>query len=883
MSAVRCLRLVSRLYPRGLRDELLEDMLGVFERERRRIRAARGRLAAHAFSLRTIVSAIGQGLGSRLGDSGRRLGGVGGGDGRGGAGHHVRHALSALRAAPGHVVVTVLTLGLGVGISAALYTLVDQVMLEPLPHPGGERLVRVWRTLPQFDWRRAPVSLPTFEDWVDQAGSFDVLGAYSPAIPVTWLGGDYPERISAGYLTDSLLPMLGIRPSLGAVPAAGQGEGASPPALVTESFWRSRLGADPDVVGRTLEIEGLQPIVTGVLPSEVGLLPAGVDVWMPAAAASQAAERDASFLQAVARLRAGASVAEAQAEMEAIAQRVAEAHPDAANGSGVWIEPQRAFLLRDVGTLLRLLGACALLVLAIVCASLTGLTLTRVYGRSQELAVRAALGATAGRVGRQLLVESLLVGIVGAAVGALVAHGLLDVLLAYGPRDLPRRTELAFDGGTLAFVVLVGLGSSLLIGLLPAVRAVHVARSGAALRGGHAGAAERGGPGGHRALRLLAAGQVGLSTVLLIVAALLTHSFLRLAAVDPGFATDDRLSAQVALPNERYPDSESARAFFARLLERAVQLPGVRAAGAAWALPFRPTYGSGTYTVEGQPAPEGTELLIGLVPVAGDYFRAMGVPIRRGRAFTDRDIDGAVPVAIVNETMARRHWPQADPLGRQFRRGETAYTIVGVVPDVKRESLAEESLAEAYLPFAQVAWANDLYVVLHTEGDPAALAGPLRAVLHEMDPGLPATAISPLSELVAETLTGPRFRVLLIGGFAAFAAFLALLGVYGVVRLAVASRTAEIGLRIALGAGRGRTQREVVSSGLRVALAGVAVGVPTAWAASGTIETLVFGIAPTDPKTYAVVVAALVAVVALASWLPARWASRIDPVIALRR
>lgn len=881
MIAGGLLRAAGRLYPRRVRDELFEDMLIVFDRERSRIRGGKGRLAAARFSLRTVLSALGQGLRTRFGR--QRFDGVHGPalPGGGGLGHDLRHAVAALRAAPGYVGVAVITLGLGVGISAALWIVVDGVLLKPLPYPEAERLVRVWRTLPQFDWRRAPVSLPTFRDWADQASSFDTIGVRSGGSPMIWLGGEYPQRVVVAYVDDGLLDMLEVRPLRGRLPEAAEANLQAPPALLSESFWRNELGADPGVLGRSLELQGLRPVVVGVLPAGA-LLSEGADLWLPAPLAPQAADRTANFVQAVARLAPGVTLAEAQAEMEAISARLAEAYPEAANGSGVWLEPHRDYLLGAVRPLLRLLGGSALLVLVIVCASLSGLALTRVHARSNELAVRGALGATAGRVARQLLTESLLLGTAGAALGAWIAHQLLTLLLAYGPDDLPRRSEIAFDGDALVLVVAVSLCSAWVVGLLPALRATCLAAFRGGLPAGQTGAVGAG-LGGHRALRALAAAQVALSTVLLIGAALLGHSFLRLAAVDPGFETEGRLSAQVALPEERYPDSPSARVFFDTLLERIEAIPGVRSAGAAWALPFRPTYGSSNYVVEGQPAPEGIEPLIGLVPVAGDYFRAMGVPVLHGRAFTAEDREGAPPAAVVNETMALRHWPDGEAVGQQFIRGETAYTIVGVVPDVKRQSLAEEVMAEAYLPFSQISWANDLYVVLHGDGDEAVLARELRETLHDLDPALPATGVASISDLLGKTLTAPRFRAILIGGFAVFAALLALLGVYGVVRLTVTSRTAEIGLRIALGAGRVRTQRRVVASGVRIAGAGILLGVPGAWAVAGTVESLVFGITPTDPMTYVAVALGLVAVVALASWLPARWASRIDPAIALRR
>lgn len=877
MIGARLLRLSRRIYPRRLRDALHDDMVEVFVRERRRLRERRGWWAAVLFSARTTLSVLVDAARARLtGVSSSKPGRP-----PGGLGHDLGHAWTGLRSGPGYVATVVITLALGIGVAAAMFSVVDHVLLEPLPHPAPERIVRVWRTLPQFDWMRSPVSAPNLEDWREQASSFELLAGYSGARRGTYLGDEFPTRIAAGHVAGPLWSILGARTLVGRLPDVGEVDAAAPLAVVAERFWRERLGGDTGVLGSLLEVEGVRPRIVGVLPDEVGMLPRGVDYWMPAAATPSSEERGANFLQAVARLRPGVEAAAAQAEMEGIVGSLAERYPDTSAGSGVWIEPHRDFLVRDIRTLLTMFGGCAALTLIVVCASLTGLTLTRVYSRGRELAVRAALGATTGRIARQLLIESALLGLAGGALGAGIAHGLLRAFLAYGPEGLPRRAEIAVDPGILLYTAVAAIVAGLLIGLMPARRAAHVARRGG-LSGGQTGAIEGIAPRGYRALRTLAAGQVALSTVLLVGAALLGNSFLRLAAVDPGFDARGRLTAHVALPESRYGDPESAGIFFEELLERTAALPGVIATGATWALPFRPTYGSGVYEVDGQPVPEGTELLIGLVPVRGDYFRAMGIPILEGRAFGAADGAGSAPVAIVNQTMASRHWPEGGAVGSGFRRGEQEVRIVGVVPDVKRESLAADSLAEAYLPHVQAGWASELYVVIHAEGEPGRLVTPLREALRGMDPELPATSIAPMEELVGRTLTEPRFRMVLVGGFALFAALLSLLGVYGVIRLVVASRTPEIGLRMALGADRAGTAARVVVSGLRLGLLGVGIGVPVAWAVAGTADSLVFEISPTDPATFVAVAIALVAVVGLASWLPALRASRIDPVIALR-
>jgi putative ABC transport system permease protein len=793
------------------------------------------------------------------------------------------YALRAIRRRPGPAALAVLLLALGIGASTTVFSVVNNVLLQPLPYPAADRLVMVWRTLPQFGWRRAPVSYPNYQDWRDAATSFEAMGVYSGPTPMTLIGAGTPLRLQAQLASASLFEMLGARPALGRLFGEEDVQQAAKVAVLDPGLWQSRFGGDPGIIGRTVRLDGELFTVIGVMAEDFVSLGGEPDLWLPVSTGAAAADRGANFLLVLGRTRPGVTLDGAGREMEAIVARLAERYPDEnlAN-SGVWLEPRLEAMVREARTILWVLFASVLIVLALACTNLAGLGLARAAARGREMAVRAALGAGRGRLVRQLLTENLLIALAGGTLGALLAFWLTRAFLALEPGALPRRGEVAVDPTTLAFALLISVACGLAVGLVPALRASRPDLQDELKQEGGRSTQSR---SRHRLQQTLVGLQVAFAVVLLISAGLVANSFIRLLRVEPGFDPSNVLSAQIALPEARYDGPEEVRGFYERLLHDAAALPEVRSAGAAFSLPFSPTSASGVYTVEDQRTPK-AEQLVYMTPVLGDYFRTMRIPFVEGQGFGGSARADGPRVAVINETMARRHWRGETAVGKRFKRGDPDsdnpwITVVGVVSDVKHRGLDDEPQSQAYLPLTQAAWPTSLYLTLRTEGDPLQVAAPLRALIQRLDPELPVTRLDTMSHLIGRSLAEPRFRTLLIGLFAAAAGLLAVIGIYGVLSFIVAGRTREIGVRIALGARSGQVMGLVFRQALVVVLAGTAVGTIAALVTTRALRSLLFEVQPTDPLTYAGVIALLVITSTIACWVPARRARRVDPMVAL--
>lgn len=797
----------------------------------------------------------------------------------------LRRALRIVRRGPGFVVAAVLILGIGIGATTGAFSVVQAVILSPLPYPDAHRLVMAWRTLPQFGWNRAPVSYPNFRDWRERTRTMEAMAAYAGWFPQTIAGPDGPEQVQGALATPDLFRLLGARPLLGSVFESDTGDDRF--VLLSHGLWTRRFGADSSIVGRPIRLGEESYTVTGVMPPDFAFPNEEYELWLPARSVAAAEERGSNYLQVMGLLSPGSSIEDAQAELETIVAQLAEAYPETnggLGGGGVWLEARHAFVVRNVKTVLWVVLAVVALVLLIACANLAGLSLTRSVARHRELAVRAALGAGRARLVRERLLESGWLAVMGGGLGAALSFGLVRLFIVFAPPEVPRLGEVAVDPPALAFTAAVALACGLLFGSLPALVSSRIDLQGALREGGRSASLGR---GRHKLIRWLVASQVAVACTLSIGAGLLANSLVRLMSEDPGFDARNRLVAQISLPESRYPEPAQVQAFFESLLARAEALPGVETAGMTFSIPLGTAYASGTYTVEGQPWPAGEEPLIGLNPIRGDYFRTVGIGLIRGRGFTSEDRGDAVPVAVVNATMANRHWPGEDPTGRRFKRGAADsdspwITVVGVVEDVKREGPGSEVNAEAYLPHGQAAWASSMFVVLKGARDVEPLVRPLREAVWESDPALPVTNVRALEELLHESLAEPRFRALLLGTFAAAALLLSAIGVYGVLAFSVATRAREIGLRMALGAERSRVLGAVVLSGLRLAAIGVAAGLLFAAAAARVLDSMLFEIEPLDIPTYAAVALTVAVVAALASYFPAVRASRVAPIEALR-
>jgi putative ABC transport system permease protein len=804
----------------------------------------------------------------------------------------VSYGVRSLRRTPAFTAIAVLTLTLGIGANTAIFSIIEGVLLSPLPYAQPERLVQVYTRFSGFGFDRGNLSEPEFLDFQRDARSFEHLAAYtSRGYGLT--GEGEPERVRAIRATASLFAVLAVPAARGRVFLPEEDAPAHDQVVVlTDGLWRRRFGADPAVVGRTLTLDGRQRTIIGIMPAKFWF--ADADLFVPLAINRDTLTgRSAHYLQAVGRLEAGVPPAQANAEVATIATQLTAAY--AANypdklGFGASVVGMRDAWVGDTRPALFVLAGAVGLVLLIACANVANLLLARGEGRQRELAVRAALGAPRSRIVRQLLTESLLLALVGATLGLLLAPVGVNALLALNPDGLPFVRRIAVDGPVLAVALVLTLTTGLLFGVMPALQASRADVQSVLKEGGRGSA---GGRRGQQTRAVLVAGQVALAVVVVTGAGLLLKSFWRLQRVDPGFDTSSTLAFDLRLPPARYVSDSQAIGFFGTLVERLAALPGVEDAAAATTLPLGGSTSNWDIEIEGRPetaeeAPVSPNFQI----VAGDYFRTMRIPVRQGRAFLPSDDGRATPVVLINETLARQQWPGRGPLGVRFRvRGSTPpfpwMTVIGVVADSRQQSLREEPRGEYFVPLAQSttsaggAWAG-MTMIARTRTDPAALVAPVRRTTWGLDPDLALANVRTLRELVSRSVAQPRFTTLLVLIFGAVALVIAAIGIYGVVAYSVSRRTREVGVRLALGALPSDVVRLIVSQGMAVAGAGIVVGVAGALVVTRAISRLLYGVSPTDPWTFAAIALLLTFVAALAAYLPARRVTRIEPTLALR-
>lgn len=802
-----------------------------------------------------------------------------------------------LRSSPGFAAAAVLTLALGIGATTAIFSTVHAVLLRPLPYPDPAELVRVWETSPEGS-RTNPVSSGNYMDWREQATSFEMLGAHSWLFGTTLTGDDAPVRVNAVRIAPSALRALGPTPVAGRSFTAADGEiGAEPVVLLSHALWQQRWGGDPDVIGEAITLDAEPYTVVGVLPSGFDYPSPEVDVWRPLRLdADDRENRRSHQWTVVARLDDGVTVERAQAEMDAVAARITEAHPRHMTGWGVNVVPLRDDITDDVRSLLWVLMGVVGVVLLLTCVNLANLLLARATARERELAVRGALGAGRGRLVRQLLVESLLLGALGGGLGLAVLAIGLDALLALAPPDIPLLDDVRVDPVVLGFALSTTLLATLLFGLVPALRATATAstdtpRSGG--RGARKGRARsglavrlgvRGGTGGpaHGRLRAgLLVAEIGLAVVLVVGAGLLLRSMARLNAVDPGLDPENVLVGFVDLGSPRYPASEDHIAFFQSLLDRLRAAPGVVDAAGSTEPPLGGYEMTFSYQIEGRPAstPSGREEDERLFAVTPGYFETMGIPIIEGRGIEPADRMGSRPVVVISQALVAKQWPDSDPVGARIRFSEDAewLEIVGIAGDARLDGLDRDAPPAIYIAFDQKPWQwmAWLAVTIRTEGDPTSLVPTLRAELQELDPDVLPEMVTTVEGLYAESAARRRFAARLLGAFAVLALTLGAIGIYGLLAYSVAQRRQEIGIRMALGAEPGRVARRVVRDALTIAGVGVTLGAAAALALTRVLRSLLFQVEPTDPAVFAVAIAALLAVAAGAAWLPARNATKV--------
>jgi len=784
---------------------------------------------------------------------------------------------------PGLAAVVILTLTLGVGANVAIFSVVDALLLRPLPLPAAERLVYILGL--NKEGRRTAISYPDFVDLRDEVRSFEGLTAFAPQ-SVNLTGRDEPTRVRGGFVSDTFFDVVGVKPAVGRGFEPGEDTpGAEPVCVVQHEAWQGVFGGDPAFLGSTVMLNNRAFTVVGIMPAGFRFPFDEVEVWLPhhhwPVYAGSAEKRGVGLVAPIGRLGPGVRVEQADAEMRAAVGRLAAVYPEAGEGRSAFVRPLRDVVVADVKpAVLVLMGAVSLLLL-IACANVANLMLAFGSSRLREIATRLALGASRWRLVRQLLTETLLLWILAGAFGLVAAQWTLAAVLAAAPGSLPGGVEPAVDGGALAYAAVVVVATGLLFGLLPALRFTRP-EAASSLREGARGGSD--GPGRTRLRAALVVGQIAVTLVLLTGAGLLVRSFARLQQVDVGYRAEGLLTMEYRLPANKYPEGSQQSAFHRRVVERVREVPGVVSASVVRALPFSGNGGSVTFELPDRPlAPEGSGYRAQANTADPDYFSTMGIPLLRGRVFTAQDTADSPPVVVVSRSLAERFWPGEDPLGRSLRLEDPGIqaAIVGVVGDVKHDSLDQPERLQLYAPQPQNPHLFNTLVV-RAAGDPMALAGPVRSAVWSVDRDQPVWKVRTLESLIERSLGLPRFLSGLMSVYSTVALLLAAVGLYGVVAFAVAQRTREIGVRVALGARPGDVVGLVLRNGLGLTLLGLAVGLLGGLGVGPLMGSLLFGVGAHDGVTLGGVSAVLLGVAVVACAAPALRATRVDPVEALR-
>ena len=800
----------------------------------------------------------------------------------------LRFGARGLAKSPGFAAVALATIALGIGANTAIFSVVDAVLLRPLPFPEPERLVAVFQTLASQGVTQNGVSYPNYSDMRDQAKSFDALAAIRMH-DYTLTGQGEPALIIAGTVTSNLFVILKSRTLLGrTLTSSDDDPAAAPVAVLSERFWRSRFHADPAIVGKPILLDRQACTVVGVMPASFKTPPdtPAAELWLTLTHdpvfGDLSARRAGHYLKIVARLKPGTPIARAEAELAAIQLSLSRAYPKENEGWGVRLVPLSESLVGGARTALLVLLAAVGLVFGIACVNVANLLLARASARSREVAIRTALGAGRGRLLRQFLAEGLVLAVSGGALGLAAAVASMRALRAWLPPDLPRVGEVRLDGTILLFALAISLVSGVVFGAVPAFQASSGDLSGQ-LKAGSAGAGESGGK--KRLRSLLVVAETAIAFVLLIGAGLLMKSFVRLQTVPIGFNASGVLTAGLSLPRSQYAKPEEWLGFYRRLVERLKTEPGVEAVAAALPLPMTGGGLNFAFSIEGRAAAgPGADLSANYTALTPDYFRVLGVPLLRGRLFAETDAASSPKVCVISDAFARRHLAGEDPLGKRLLFGfkeAIARTVVGVVGDVKRDGPGAPSQPEMYVPFDQDPWWA-AYLAIRAHGDPVALTAAVRRAVSDLDPSMPVSDIEPMSQVVSDSVREPRFRTTLLGLFGVTALLLALIGIYGVIAYDVGRRAREIGIRLALGARNADVLRLVVGQGLALTGAGLAAGAVAAALLTRFLSTLLFETRPLDFATYGGVAVVLLGAGLAACWIPARRALKIDPIRVLR-
>ncbi|MBA3438660.1 MAG: ABC transporter permease [Pyrinomonadaceae bacterium] len=802
----------------------------------------------------------------------------------------IRYGMRMLLKSPGFTLVAVLALALGIGANTAIFSVVNAVLLRPLPYQDADRLVMVWEHNRLRNRPQNVINPANFLDWQEQSSVFDEMAAFHD-FAVNLTGEGEPEQIPGQRASANLFSLLGVQAVVGRTFTHEDAQPNREPLIVISyGLWQRRFGGDPGVIGKTLMLDRRPVTVIGVLPADFkwfikqgSLVGKEAEFWEPLSFTAAHHIRRGRYMTAVARLKPNVTYEQAQAEMNTIASRLEQQYVNFNTGWGVNLVPLREQFVGSIRpALLVLLGAVGF-VLLIACANVANLLLARAAARQKEMATRAALGAGRWRVVRQLLTESVLLAFFGGALGLLLALWGVDALMWFAPQDLLSLPRISINLPVLGFTLLVSVLTGIIFGLVPALEASRLDPSESLKETG------RSMTGSTRSRRLRGAfvvAEVALALVLLVSAGLLIKSFMRLQAVDAGFDEKNILTMRVTLPASKYPEENQRIRFFKQTVERLETLPGVRSVGAISFLPFTGPGAATSFTIEGRPAPAAGDSPVTDVRVTDDnYLRTMNIALLRGRTFTEQEATEKRGVVVINEAMVRKYFPGEDPIGKRIivNMSDTPEPteIIGVVRDVKQQTLDEEVKAMVYWPHPQLAYSS-LTLVMRTESDPLSLATAARRGIQAIDQDQPIADVRTMEQWLATSIARARFNTLLLGLFASVALLLAAIGIYGVMAYSVTQRTHEIGIRMAFGAEGRDVLRLVLGQGMTLVAIGIALGLLGAFAATRVLASLLYGVSATDPMTFTIIPLLLVTVAFIANYIPARRATKVDPMVALR-
>ena len=816
----------------------------------------------------------------------------------------ILYGFRMLKKRPGFTIVAIVTLALGIGANTAIFSVVNALLLKPLPFPESQQLLAVGASdrtsTPHTGRDLFSVSYPDFFDARDQNKTLSAVAVYRTKT-YALTGDEGASSVSGVKVSAEFFDVLGVRPVIGhSFARADEEAGGGPGGLkvvISDRFWKEHFGGDIKVLGHNIILDGRTYSVIGVMPPNFQFPIQSDPIEFYVTIAEDAftlepgtkpatQERGNHSLEAIGRMKPGISVAQTQGDLSAIAARLEKQYPDSNTKMGMVVKPLREELIGDVRTALYVLFAAVVCVLLIANANVANLLLARATERTKEIALRAAVGASRARIIRQLLVESLLLATLGGLFGLLIAQWGTEILIKTVPDNIPRIGSIRLDGVVLTFTLLVSLATGVIFGLVPAWQASHVDLNTALKSGGRTGTgAEQKG----RLRNGLVVVEVALALVLLVAAGLLIQSFARLGHVDSGLRTERLLTARISLPGTRYPKNENVVAFFDRFLPKLRSLPGVESASAIIPLPLSGSNMTTDFDIEEASKPRGQRPDSPVRIIATDYFKTMGISVKQGRAFGDNDQMNTTPVVIVNERFAAKYFPGQNVIGKRIRPGfsadnneEKMREIIGVVGNVKHLSLRNEDSPEIYLPRTQIPFDIMSLVVRTHVADPGTLTNAVRAELASLDPAIPLTSVRVFDEYISRSLARPRFNALLLSIFAGTALLLTAVGIYGVIAYSVSQRTNEIGIRMALGAAQSTIFRLIVGQAMTLVAISVVIGLVGAFAATRLLNSLLFGVGASDPITFLAIVFLLATVAFLASWLPARRAARVNPMVALR-